>query len=295
MLRRGRLRLVAVALGAALLLSGCSRWATEEEGTDVETAPHGRVLDGQDLLSSGDPEGAALLFEELLREHPRSRLAMRGLPACERARLSPDAFRARWQAEVEAKPDDADVWYLYGRSQIEQPEAAAAAFSEAIELDPRHPWAVAGLAYLSYRRGDLFGAIQVYEEGVRKAPRSTRMRLLLANQYMELALFQHARRHLDVAIRLDADDVEVRAALGKTLAETGEEARAQELLEGVLEEEPRLAHAAPSLAAIYLDQDRPHDADALYRAALERGLPPRDELAAEIRAALVLAEIRAGR
>lgn len=260
----------------------------------MDNASYSRILDGHALLAAGKADDGRAVFEQILEEHPRSRTAMRGLQDCERSLMTSDQLRARWRAETERRPDDADAWYLYGRAMIEQEQEARTSFDKAIELDPTHPWAAAGLAYLHYRRGDLFAAVQVYETAVRRAPRSARMRLLLANQYIELALYQHARRHLDVAARLAPGDIEVEAALGKVLAETGEEGRALEMLEAVRAAEPRMIHILPTLASLYLGQARPRDADDAYRSALQQGLPARDELAAEIRAALVLAEIRGG-
>ncbi len=251
------------------------------------------MLDARDLLQTGDPAGSEAAFEALLEQHPECLQSHRGLQDARRQLLGADALQATYRARAEQEPDDPVGWYLLGRALIDNPEQAGEAFGRALELDPTLAWAVAGLAYLRYSRGDIFGAVTLYEDGVRKAPDSAQMRLLLGNQYLELKLYIHALRHLEVASRLAPGDLEVKAALGKVRLALGEEEQALGLLEEVLAAEPRIHHTYPSLAAIYLRRSRPAEADALYRSGLELGMAPDDELAAEIRSGLVLERIRA--
>ena len=71
----------------------------------------------------------------------------------------------------------------------------------------------------------------------------------------------------------------------------GEEQTALENLENVRRVEPRIAHIAPSLAAIYLRRGNSQLAEKVYREGLALGLAPDAELAAEIEASLALARL----
>ena len=286
MLRRSGLRLVTLLL----LLAACG--GQDRTSSDPPTAPYPAILDALHLMLDGDAAASVAAYEVLLEQTPGCLLSARGLQDARRQLLPSDAFQAAYPRPEGDRSGDAVAWYLHGRAWIDHPDVAREAFERSVEADPTMAWAVAGLAWLRYSRGDIFGAVTIYEEGVRRAPDSARMRLLLANQYLELKLYIHALRHLQIAQRLVPDHLEVRASLGKARLALGEEERALELLEGVLAEEPRIHHTYPSLAAIYLRRDRALEADALYRAGLELGMAPDDELASEIRTGVVLARIR---
>jgi len=256
--------------------------------TDTDHAPQGRVLDGDELVRGGDLTEAQALFEQLVSEYPASITAHRGLQDARRGLLVAAEYERQYRAPTESADASSLDWYLYGRAVIGSPGDARRGFEEALARDPRNAWAVAGLAYLSYRRGDVFGAVQQYEAGVAVAPHSATMRRLLGNQYLELQLYIHAQRHIEIAHRLDPDDLEIRAALGKALLGLNDEEAALQVLEAVHAEEPRIHHIAPSLGSLYLRRGCPQRAETLYREALERGLRADAELAAEIRSGLVL-------
>ena len=194
-------------------------------------------------------------------------------------------FQARYEV---ADKSDALSYYLSGRARISDLKKAEKLFHQSLREQPESPWATAGLAYLAYSRGDLFGAVQTYEEAIRRAPRSAKLRLFLGNQFLELKLYVDAQRQLQTALALSPDDLEVRAALGKALLALGQESEALDLLQSVHEAQPLIVHIGPSLAAIYLRQGRPGKAEQVYRTALAGGLSPDEELAAEISAALLI-------
>ncbi len=292
MLRRRRVRLVA-GLAALAALAGCGSTLGPEDNTDLETAPYSEILDAEGLIADGDPAGAETALTSLLEAHPGSLLAHRAQQDARRAQMEPGAYTRLYRTGTTERPGDSVAWYLYGRAQIEQPAEARAAFERALELDPTNAWAVAGLAYLRYSHGDLFGAVTVYEDGVSKAPRSAWMRLLVANQYLELKLYVHAQRHLEIAGHLDPENLEIQAARGKVLIALRQEDRALELLESVLAAEPRIVHIYPSLADLYLARSRVDEAQVLYRRGLESGLAADEGLAGRIRAALILQRVRA--
>jgi tetratricopeptide (TPR) repeat protein len=270
-----------------LLLAACGLGGPASS-SDSDSAPYGAILEGRGLLSSDKTAEAEAHFNALLIAHPGSLEASRGLQDARRE-LSPEAeFLAHYDQGVVAEPHSSLAYYLRGRSRIAAPPRAEADFRRAAELDPSNAWAAAGLAYLAYQRGDLFQTVQIYEEAIRRAPRSAQLRLLLGNQYLELKLYIDAQRQLEKAHSLAPQDLEVWAALGKVWLALGQESAALEILERTRAAEPRIAHIAPSLAAIYLRRGKPKAADEAYRAGLRAGLPADEDLADEIGAALVL-------
>ncbi|MEE2828884.1 MAG: tetratricopeptide repeat protein [Myxococcota bacterium] len=288
MLRRSCLRLVGTIV---LLVSGCG-FTAAPVNTDTDSVPYSEVLDGRELLTQGKLAQAEARFAQLLSEHPGSYQASRGLQDVHRAGMEEQAFRATYRSQVDEQPDSSLAWYLHGRSVIDRPALARDSFDRAVELDSANSWAVAGLAYLAYERGDLFEAVQTYEEAIKRAPRSAQLRLFLGNQYLELKLYVDAQRHLALARRLAPSDPEVWAAQGKAWLALGEEERALEILEQTRSTEPRIGHIYPTLAAIYLRRAQPETADEAYRAGLALGLAADEELAAEIQSGLILRRIR---
>ena len=280
-LRRGRLHLVALA---ALLLVSCGP-RQEWVDSDGDTAPVHALYEGRELLRAGRAAQANDLFEALVRAHPTSWRAHRALQDARRASLSSTEFTARYAEPVRVPTDDALAWYLYGRAMIADPEVAAASFARAAELAPERPWSHVGLAYLHYVRGDLFSAVELYEEQIRRFPRSRALRLAAANQYIELRLLVQAQRHLEVALKLAPEDPEVQSAMGKTQLGLNNPDGALRWLESSLASEPRQGDAYPMLAELYLRLQRPADADSAYRTGLELGQPEDAELATAIRIA----------
>ena len=284
MLRRSRLRLVALALVLSALVAGCDLRSIAKN-SDVEPTPYAQILDGRAFMQRGELAAAEAHFGELVAAEPTSWEAQRGLQDVLRSRLPEVEFLARYETTGQS---DALSYYLEGRARIADPDQAGALFRKSLRAQAANPWATAGLAYLAYSRGDLFGAVQTYEEAITRAPRSAKLRLFLGNQFLELKLYVDAQRQLQTALALAPDDLEVRAALGKAMLALGQESEALELLESVHEAQPLIVHIAPSLAALYLRRGRPGKAERVYQSAVAEGLPADEELAAEISAALLI-------
>ncbi len=280
MLRRGCLHLVAL-----LVLAGCSA-GPARRATDIDPAPLSALYDGAQMMQEGRAPDALQHFEALVAAHPQSWGAHRGLQNARLALWPRDRVAGTYRDA--SRSGGAIEQYLLGRAVIEDDAAARAAFEASLELEPEAPWPVVGLSFLEYRRGDLFETVRVYEQALKRAPRSRVLRLRLGNQYLELKLFVEAQRQLEVALRLAPDDAEVLAALGKAYLGMRYEERALDLLERSLEAEPRMGDVYPVLSALYLRLERPADAQRAYREGLRLGQPPDAELAAEIRVGLLI-------
>ncbi len=275
-------------LGVLVLVaaSGCVRAAPVD--SDVE--PVSTEVLRAAVVAADDADSTAP-FAALLEVHPESFALRRAIQDHERARLEPAELIARYRAAAEASPDSGLAHYLLGRTLVAEPAAAEASFARAAELDPTNPWPVVGQAYLRASRGDLLGTIEVYEAGLERAPRSAMLRLFLGNQYLEWKLFIKAERELRYAHRLDPDDPEVWAALGKCLAMLSHEEQAMDLLLRAREARPEIAHIYPTLASLYLTRREVLAAEEAYRAGLSYGMPRDEGLSSQIRAAKLVQEL----
>lgn len=283
MLRRSRLRLVATAV---VLLAGCG--PRDLRNSDPPEPPLSVLYDAADEAKQ-TPARALEIWSELAEQWPMSPGVGRGLQDARRARLGEERYIALYQQATRERPDDPLAWYLYGRARIDQPEEARGAFDKALELDPDLAWAAIGRAYVNYQRGDVFQTVREHEQAVARMPRSATLRWRTASLYLELKLYVQALRHIEVAVRLAPDDPLIVAARGQTAYGLGRYDEALVWLERAGALEPRQPEIYQTLAALYLRADRPQDADAAYRRGLTLGLQADDELAFDIRAALLIA------
>ncbi len=291
MLRPGGLRLVAL-LALLLVGPGLGCGARVVVNSDVDSAPADALRDAERLLRAGDQASAEEAFSTLLRAHPDSWRAARGLQDARRASLARPDFEALYVSAQQRAPDEALAWYLLGRARIDRPKDALQAFERAAELAPQSPWPPAGVAYVHWVTGDIYLCVEAYEAAIERMPRSAQLRLLLGNQLLNLRLVVEAQRHLELAHRLDPASPEITAALGKLYVAMDRYEAGRALLEEALANDPTLADVMMSLAGVYLRDREPVRAEAMYRRALEHGMPADDELFGAIRAAKLVERTR---
>ena len=178
----------------AVVLAACGPRALVD--SDAEPAPGEALRAGRDLLAGGDLAGATMHWQGLLRAHPTSWEAARGLQDTLRASVPALDFEALYRRNRDAAPADGLAWYLWGRARIDDEVEARGAFERAAALAPQSPWPPAALAYLRWRAGDLFLTVETYEEALERLPGSATLRLLLGNQLIQLRLTVAAERHL---------------------------------------------------------------------------------------------------
>ena len=178
------------------MLAACGPRALVD--SDAEPAPGEALRAGRDLLAGGDLAGATMHWQGLLRAHPTSWEAARGLQDTLRASVPALDFEALYRRNRDAAPADGLAWYLWGRARIDDEVEARGAFERAAALAPQSPWPPAALAYLRWRAGDLFLTVETYEEALERLPGSATLRLLLGNQLIQLRLTVAAERHLEI-------------------------------------------------------------------------------------------------
>lgn len=264
------------------------------ENSDIEPVTEQHISGPRALLRDGNVDGAVEAFQALVAAHPDSVRAHRGLQDALKERLSAEDFSRLYEEPTRGPAPTWLQWYLFGRARIEDQGAARRAFEEAARLAPMQPWPVVGLAFLHSARGDLFQTIECFESGLERMPRSALLRTSIAWQYLDLSLLVDAQQHIEAALRLAPDDEEALTAQGVWWSRRGQHDRAIERLKPLAQRRPDLARIFPALAESYLATGRAEQALSTLDRLAELGRPVPPGLAADVRAATVVAKVRAG-
>ncbi len=186
----------AVAVAEELMLLATGRGAVEA----VERS-------GLDLTDPANEPALRILLAQLaaLEEHARAEEFVRGA--------------------VEAHPEETVFHELRGRALRaagKPPEQAREAFERALELDPSHPWALAGLAALSAEAGARDAALALYDRAAEADPEEPSHALAAVKLLIDAQETEEAARRLEQM--LDRHPREAGAAndLARILAERGE-------------------------------------------------------------------------
>lgn len=279
---------VAVLLAATPMMIGCqARRAGDQDRPDLPSAV---VAEGRRKLAVGDFDGARAHWEQAARDLPGSVLAQRGLQDVRLASDGAEAAIAGYETAARASESGWLDYYLLGRAWIGDPARATAAFQRAATLGPEEPWPVIGLAFVASSSGDFFRAIEVYEEGLRRMPRSANLHLQTGRLFLELHLLMDAQRHLEIARVLRSGAPEIEAEWGRFLARRGRHSSALPILEATAEQHPEIEAVLPDLAATYHALGRPREALSVLDRIAERGMLVDPRLAAAVGAAILVAE-----
>lgn len=148
---------------------------------------------------------------------------------------------------------------------------AAAAFEQAIALEPRESAHYAALGETYYRRGDLAGTIRALERGVAAAP-SYRLYALLGFNCREVERFDEAIDAFSKAVALmpaDARDIAVFEQLGFSLMKKRRYADALRAFEAAYQINPKSPDAVYFLGGCHDVLGNPSQAISYYSAYLE--------------------------
>lgn len=94
------------------------------------------------------------------------------------------------------------------------------------------------LALVRHSKGDLAGAVQSYEDSIRREPDRAATRLRLGEVLLELGRGEEARAHFEAAEQTGPSAAAALFGLGRVAVLEGDQQRAVELFEGVLAEQP---------------------------------------------------------
>ncbi len=202
-------------------------------------------------------------------------------------------------AELRAAPGDAErngrlamLLDAYGRT-----DAAVDLYDRARILEPG---ALRWRYYLGSARlaqGELEGAAAAFREALEVDPGFTPARRALGDTLYQANLFRESREAYEAVLSADPDDPHALLGLARMLSEVDDFAGAVEMLEQAVRLEPGYGAAHYELALAYRDLGRSGDSQremALYEAN-RNGAPPADPLRAQVEALRVDATTRLAR
>lgn len=187
-----------------------------------------------------------------------------------RARLGKPALGAAQQA-LALDPTNPTVYYLVGLTwkQIGRPLEARLAFERGYELDPTNPAFPIEIAEV-HRAERQYALAELWmKEAVRLAPQDFRLRLLLAQFYVD-SEYRVAEEGLALAQALAAEQpesAEAHATLGWAYFLVGEVGRAFEEMDRALVLDPSLPRANAHMGALLESQGRLDEAMTYYERA----------------------------
>jgi tetratricopeptide (TPR) repeat protein len=117
--------------------------------------------------------------------------------------------------------------------------------------------------------GDLERGRNLLRKAWRRQPRSGAAALALASSYMDTGEYATARQILETAVAHDANDPDLRYALGETLRRSGEPNEAIRMLETVRVQHPRAPRALVSLRRLYRETGQWKEAADVQEAYLQ--------------------------
>jgi tetratricopeptide (TPR) repeat protein len=145
----------------------------------------------------------------------------------------------QWASQV--APTDPDVTFSWGMFYAETKDWANAEsyWQKTLLLYPHYPFALAGLAQLSLRNGDLPTAIDDLERAVQVSPSSWHLEERLAEAYFLHQEYDPAEKHAEHAIEMSEDRASLaQLILAKVFLQRNESQRAQGVLDTLLAHQP---------------------------------------------------------
>jgi len=195
---------------------------------------------GTSLLMAGQREEALEALSKALELDPS--LDRAGLLRIQALLANGEVGRALQGARAlrEQHPDVAAYANLAGaiHLQLEEEQAAVAAFRHALELTPGYPPAGLNLARIRLQEGDVAGAREIYDSVLENFPSNLTARLARANLDISQGLTNEARVELETAIEHHPDAVLARILYSRLMMALGEPARALEATEAVRASNP---------------------------------------------------------
>ena len=226
------------------------------------------------LRELGRHDDAETMFKSVIEIHPKHVAALTGLGHIARHRR--DRAGALGYFEAAAKADPADLWVRCDLANILRELSrfgeAEAMFKTVIESRQDHVGALAGLGHIARQRGELDAAIGYFEAGAKADPKNPDLGCELASVLREASRLDEAERTLNAVVEMhpehapalaalghlarqredrpatlrwfeaaaaaDPHDVSIRVEFARALRQKGEFARARQIIEKVLDDEP---------------------------------------------------------
>jgi tetratricopeptide (TPR) repeat protein len=292
------------AIGSLFMLTGRASLA-ERYWAVVASAPDGDPFALADYYASvGRNADANRELARLLTIPGMHDAAALRLARFEYAHGEEDKGDKTLDAAIAENDRNAAAWMLRGQMQLrDQPAAAHAAFTKALEIDPSSVDALQGLVLADVASGRSADAVARVEQRLSTAPQDAPLLMLAARTYASAQKYDKAEQTLIHLVEVDPSNgdayqmlgriyltegkvdaarqkfervaamepysIAPNTVLGMLLQAQGQTAAAQQKYEQILKGNPRAAIAANNLAWIYLNEGRLDDALYYARVASE--------------------------
>lgn len=262
---RMRAELVARRLGIDEALAFLEAQAGNDAGAKLSLI--------QARLRAGKVEDALRSAKEAVEQEPENLNLRNALALSYAASRDYTAAAAEFEALIEARPDAVSVYLQLARIRVVQdgPEAAAQVIDRGLEVTPDAPDLLWGKASFLQNSGDIDGAIAIYESLYKVNSDN----LVIANNLASLLTTYRDDKHNlaraeTIARRLNGTDIPAfQDTYGWILFRTGKAKEAIAYLEPAAAGLPQDANAQFHLGQAYAATDRPEDALAQMRKALD--------------------------
>jgi tetratricopeptide (TPR) repeat protein len=231
------------------------------------------------LRELGRHDDAEAMFKAVIDAYPDHGSALRGLGDLARQRRDRAGALGYFEAAAKADPSNPSVRCDLANilRELSRFGDAEAMFKTVIEGHQDHVGALAGLGHIARQRGELDAAIGYFERAVAADPKNPDLGCELASVLREASRFEEAERSLsavvekhpqhapalaalghlarqredrpatlrwfEAAVAADPHDVSIRVEFARALRQKGEFARARQIIEKVLDDEPGAAKA----------------------------------------------------
>jgi putative PEP-CTERM system TPR-repeat lipoprotein len=258
---------IKIQLGEALLLMGENKRVLDEIHPDDQTTRLNRArilqLQADALLNLGQLKDACNLFQQSLDIDNGNPATYWGLAQCAAAERDTTKAREWLDAALKSGHKQARTWILVGG--IEQlnkdAEAALAAYSNALKLEPDNGEALLGRATININLGRLEAARSDIDRVRKTAPNSLGANYLQALLKYKEKNYPEARNALQEALKISPDYLPALLLGGSIEFSLNNLQTAESHIRKVLRASPRNGNALRLLAAIQLRQGRTHDAE----------------------------------
>ncbi len=193
---------------------------------------------------------------------------------------------AECEAGLAAKPEDASLWVLKGKTAFELGELGASrtAYAQAISFGRGHRGvflgdAYLGLAIVATREHKWDEAREQFLHLLELNPGDGTSHANLARVDLEVGKIDEAILHAEEAARHRGGDEQVLFTLGKVYLAAGKNDEAEKTFGHICEVIPNSASCPYGLALVALEKDDPRRAVAKLREAVDRKIPHPDKLA----------------
>jgi serine/threonine-protein kinase len=224
----------------------------------------------------GNLEKAIALFQLVVQDDPEFHLGLAGLAHAYQLRYALDHDH-RWvdlamqaaNLALQADPKLEPVYVTLGRlhNSAGQYDLSREEFQRALDLAPRDPEAIQGMAQTFQRLGRNNEAEAMFRRATELRPDSWEGYFRLGNFYYAQSQYREAESQYRRALEIEPDNAPVFINLGTTLTNENRFGEAQTVLEKAVALNPTYS-AYNNLASVYYLEGRYEDAAAIYEKSL---------------------------